>query len=49
VKEVLDQRRVRIIAACFGNQIVGRALGARVIKGGRRARGARKYLERPIW
>ena len=30
MKEVLDQRRVRIIAACFGNQIVGRALGARV-------------------
>lgn len=30
VKEVLEQRRVRIIAACFGHQIVGRALGARV-------------------
>jgi len=30
VKEVLEQRRVRIIAACFGHQIVGRAMGARV-------------------
>jgi hypothetical protein len=30
VKEVLEQRRVRIIGACFGHQIVGRALGARV-------------------
>jgi hypothetical protein len=30
VKEVLDQKRVRIIAACFGHQIVGRALGAKV-------------------
>jgi hypothetical protein len=30
VREVLEQRRVRIIAACFGHQIVGRALGARV-------------------
>ncbi|KAE9370132.1 class I glutamine amidotransferase-like protein [Stipitochalara longipes BDJ] len=32
VKEVLEQRRVRIIGACFGHQIVGRALGARVGK-----------------
>jgi hypothetical protein len=32
IKEVLNQRRVRIIAACFGHQIVGRALGARVGK-----------------
>ena len=30
VKEVLEQRRVRIIEAYFGHQIVGRALGARV-------------------
>lgn len=32
VKMVLEQRRVRIVAACFGHQIVGRALGARVGK-----------------
>jgi len=30
VKEILEQRRVRIVAACFGHQIVGRALGAKV-------------------
>ena len=30
VKEVLEQRRVRVIGACFGHQIVGRALGASV-------------------
>jgi hypothetical protein len=30
VQEVLEQRRVRIIGACFGHQIVGRALGAKV-------------------
>jgi hypothetical protein len=30
IKEVLEQRRVRIIGVCFGHQIVGRALGARV-------------------
>ena len=29
-KKVLDQRRVRIIGICFGHQIVGRVLGARV-------------------
>jgi len=29
-KEVLDQRRVRIIGVCFGHQIVGRALGVKV-------------------
>lgn len=30
VRKVLEQRRVRIIAACFGHQIIGRALGAKV-------------------
>ena len=30
VKEILEQRRVRIVAACFGHQIVGRALGTKV-------------------
>jgi GMP synthase-like glutamine amidotransferase len=30
VEEVLEQRRVRIIGVCFGHQIVGRALGAKV-------------------
>lgn len=30
VKEILQQRRVRIIGVCFGHQIVGRALGAKV-------------------
>jgi hypothetical protein len=30
VKEVLEQRRVRVIGAGFGHQIVGRALGASV-------------------
>lgn len=29
-EEVLKQRRVRIIGVCFGHQIVGRALGAKV-------------------
>jgi hypothetical protein len=29
-KGILEQRRVRIIGVCFGHQIVGRALGARV-------------------
>lgn len=30
VKKVLDQDRVRVIGVCFGHQIVGRALGAKV-------------------
>jgi len=30
VKEILEQRRVRIIRAYFGHQIVGRALGAKI-------------------
>lgn len=30
VKGILDQRRVRIIGVCFGHQIVGRAMGAKV-------------------
>ncbi|RFU29486.1 hypothetical protein B7463_g6851, partial [Scytalidium lignicola] len=30
VKEVLQQDRVRIIGVCFGHQIVGRAMGAKV-------------------
>ena len=30
VEGVLKQRRVRIVGVCFGHQIVGRALGARV-------------------
>ena len=29
-KRVLEQRRVRVIGVCFGHQIVGRALGAKV-------------------
>lgn len=29
-KQVLEQRRVRIIGVCFGHQIVGRAMGAKV-------------------
>jgi hypothetical protein len=29
-KEVLAQRRVRVIGVCFGHQIVGRAMGAKV-------------------
>ena len=29
-EEVLQQRRVRIIGVCFGHQIVGRAMGAKV-------------------
>jgi len=29
-KKILGQRRVRVIGVCFGHQIVGRALGARV-------------------
>lgn len=29
-KKVLEQRRVRIVGVCFGHQIVGRALGAKV-------------------
>ena len=39
VRKVLEQRRVRIIAVCFGHQIIGRALGRRLVgvtKGGRR-------------
>lgn len=30
VKEILGQRRVRIIGVCFGHQIVGRAMGVPV-------------------
>ncbi|KAG0652502.1 glutamine amidotransferase [Hyphodiscus hymeniophilus] len=30
VEKVLEQRRVRLIGVCFGHQIVGRALGAKV-------------------
>jgi hypothetical protein len=29
-EEILKQRRVRIVGVCFGHQIVGRALGAKV-------------------
>lgn len=32
VQEILKQRRVRIIGVCFGHQIVGRALGAKVAR-----------------
>ena len=32
VKEVLAQDRVRIIGVCYGHQIVGRALGAKVAR-----------------
>lgn len=31
-KEILEQDRVRIVGVCFGHQIVGRALGAKVDK-----------------
>lgn len=30
VREVLQQRRVKVVGVCFGHQIVGRALGAKV-------------------
>ncbi len=30
IREVLQQRRVKIVGVCFGHQIVGRALGAKV-------------------
>jgi GMP synthase-like glutamine amidotransferase len=30
VREVLEQNRVRLIGVCFGHQIIGRALGAKV-------------------
>ena len=32
VKQVLEQKRVRIIGVCFGHQILGRALGAKVAR-----------------
>ena len=32
VREVLAQDRVRIIGVCYGHQIVGRALGAKVAR-----------------
>ena len=32
VREILDQDRIRIIGVCYGHQIVGRALGAKVAK-----------------
>lgn len=32
VREILQQRRVRIIGVCYGHQIVGRALGAKVAR-----------------
>jgi GMP synthase-like glutamine amidotransferase len=35
VNDVLAQRRVRIVGACFGHQIVARALGARVGRSGK--------------
>ena len=31
-KQVLEQRRVRIIGVCFGHQIVGRSMGAKVAR-----------------
>lgn len=31
-KEVLAQKRVRLIGVCFGHQITGRALGAPVVR-----------------
>lgn len=31
-KEILVQRRVRIIGVCYGHQIIGRALGAKVAR-----------------
>ena len=31
-KKILEQRRVRIIGVCFGHQIVGRAMGAKVAR-----------------
>ena len=32
VKEVLAQDRVKIVGVCYGHQIVGRALGAKVAR-----------------
>lgn len=32
IKEVLAQSRVKVIGVCYGHQIVGRALGAKVAK-----------------
>lgn len=32
VKEVLAQGRVKVVGVCYGHQIVGRALGAKVAK-----------------
>ncbi len=30
VKEILAQERVKLVGVCFGHQIIGRAMGARV-------------------
>lgn len=32
VKKVLSQDRVRVIGVCFGHQIIGRAMGAKVAR-----------------
>lgn len=32
VQVILKQRRVRIIGVCFGHQIVGRAMGVKVLR-----------------
>ena len=32
VEELLQQDRVRVIGVCFGHQIVGRAMGAKVAR-----------------
>lgn len=32
VQEVLRQRRVKVVGVCYGHQIVGRALGAKVAR-----------------
>lgn len=38
MKKVLAQDRVRIIGVCYGHQIVGRAMGAKVARS-----------EEPVW
>lgn len=35
VKKVLSQDRVRVIGVCFGHQIIGRAMGAKVARSDR--------------
>lgn len=32
IREILDQKKVKVIGVCYGHQIVGRALGAKVAR-----------------